>query len=90
MLASFIPFDNASRAMLKNDSSEICWSIIWNHQNPAKNSKFYMPTDLKKYKPTAIPYSLQRGAAAAKPPPPPFGFYILIDVGLYVFRSVGL
>ena len=37
-----------------------------------------------------IPYCLQREAAAAKPPPHPFGFYILIDVGLYVFRSVGL
>ena len=57
---------------------------------PAANLKSYKPTDLKTYKPTSIPYSLQRGAAAAKPPPPPFGFYILIDVGLYVFRSVGL
>ena len=50
----FRPFDNASRAMLKNDSSEICWSIIWNHQNPAKNLKTYKPTDLKTYKPTSI------------------------------------
>ena len=88
--AYFRPFDNASRAMLKNDSSEICWSIIWNHQNPEKNVKTYKPTDLKTYKPTSIPYSLQRGAAAATLPPPPFGFYILIDVGLYASMSVGL
>ena len=50
----FRPFDNASRAMLKNDSSEICWSIIWSHQNPAKNLKTYKPTDQKTYKPTTI------------------------------------
>ena len=70
--------------------SNLALDALSNGLKYAKNLTTYKPTDLKTYKPTSIPYSLQMGAAAAKPLPPPFGFYILIDVGLYVFRSVGL
>ena len=44
----------ARAQMTPNDTSEICWSIIWNHKKPAKNLKTYKPTDLKTYKPTSI------------------------------------
>ena len=54
LFAYSIPFDDASRAVLKNDSSEICWSIIWNHGNLTKKLKTYKPTDLETYKPTTL------------------------------------
>ena len=77
--AYFRPFYNASRAMLKNDSSEICWSKIWDHQNPATNLKTYKPTDLNTYKPTSIkiqkPYGgrWRRRRCRRRPP---FGGYM--------------
>ena len=77
---------------MKNDSSEICWSIIWKHQNHATNLTIYKPTDLKTYKPPSIKIEKPKegggggGVAAAVPLWRLYG----IDEGLYVFRSVGL